>query len=59
MKRITIQSILEHDWLKDHLIEKLFPPLGEINTAEIDASVVSEVCQKLKVPAADIMAAIK
>ena len=59
MKRITIQGIVEHEWFKQDMPEKLFPHLGEISTAQIDSSVIAEVCQKLNVPASDVMAAIK
>lgn len=59
MKRITIQSILEHEWFKQDLPEHLFPPLGEMTTTQIDSSVIAEVCQKLSVPASDVMAAVK
>lgn len=59
MKRITIQSIVEHEWFKQDLPEQLFPPLGEMVATQIDSSVIAEVCQKLNVPAYDVMAAIK
>lgn len=59
MKRITIQGIVEHEWFKQDLPEHLFPILGEIGTDQIDSSVIAEVCQKLSVPASDVMAAIK
>lgn len=59
VKRITIQSIVEHEWFKQDLLEQLFPPLGEISATQIDSSTVAEVCQKLSVSAADVMAAIK
>ncbi len=59
MKRITISDLVEHEWFKQDLPDHLFPPLGEIATTQIDSSVIAEVCQKLNVPASDVMAAIK
>ena len=59
MKRITISGIVDHEWFKQDLPEHLFPPLGEIGVTQIDSSVIAEVCQKLNVPAADVLAAIK
>lgn len=50
---------MEHEWFKPDLPDHLFPPLGEMNIAQIDSNVIAEVCQKLNVPAADVMAAIK
>lgn len=59
MKRITVQGIVDHEWFKQDLPEHLFPPLGDIGMAQIDSSVIAEVCQKLSVPATDVMAAVK
>lgn len=59
VKRITIQGILEHEWFKVDFPEHLFPPLGDMTVVQIDSSVIAEVCQKLKVPAADVLAAVK
>lgn len=59
VKRITIQAIVEHEWFKQDLPEHLFPPLGEMIATQIDSSVIAEVCQKLNVPAAEVMAAVK
>ena len=59
MKRLTIQGIMDHEWFKVDLPEELFPLLGEVGMAEIDSSVIAEVCQKLNVSAHDIMVAIK
>lgn len=59
MKRITIANLVDHEWFKQDLPDYLFPSLGELTITQIDSSVVAEVCQKLNVPAADVMAAIK
>lgn len=59
MKRITIQGVVEHEWFAQDLPEHLCPPLGDVNTAQIDSSVIAEVCQKLNVPATEVLAAIK
>ena len=59
VKRITIQSMIEHEWFKQDLPDHLFPPLGEMTTTQIDSSVIAEVCQKLSVPPGDVMAAVK
>ena len=59
MKRITVNDVVEHEWFKQDLPEELFPPLGEVNTTQIDSSVIAEVCQKLSVSASEVMAAIR
>ena len=59
VKRITIQAIMEHDWFNQDLPEDLFPPLGEMNTTQIDSSVVAEVCQKLKVSSTNVLEALR
>jgi len=59
VKRITIQGIVEHEWFRQDLPEHLFPPLGEMGVAQIDSTVIADVCRLLDVPANDVMAAVR
>jgi len=54
VKRITIQGIKEHKWFMEDLPAYLFPLPGDKDSAQIDAVVLAEVCQKLSVSPGEV-----
>jgi len=59
VKRITIQGIKEHKWFMEDLPAYLFPLPGDKDSAQIDAVVLAEVCQKLSVSPGEVLAAVR
>ena len=49
MKRITILGIMEHAWFK----------VDDTAVSQIDSVALSEVCQKLSVPAHEVIGALR
>ncbi len=59
VKRITIQGIKDHAWFKEDLSPYLFPLPGHNAATQIDSGALSEVSQKLSVPVAEVIAAVR